>query len=93
MQIAPTAAELADPQAAKIWKTAKDFEAMAISQFLTPMFATIDTSAGPFGGGAGEAAMQPFLVDAIGKKIAASGGFGLAMPVWRQMLNMQEKQS
>jgi Rod binding domain-containing protein len=93
MEITPTAAELADPRAAHAWKAAQDFEAMTISQMLTPMFQTVDLSSGPFGGKEGEAAMQPFLVDAIGKKIAASGGFGLAMPVWQQMLKMQEKHS
>ncbi len=91
--LTPSASDLADPRAARAWQAAQDFEAMALAQFFTPMFATIDTSTGLFGGGAGEAAMQPFLVEAIGKKMAASGGIGLAMPVWRQMLNMQESQS
>lgn len=91
--LAPDPSELTTPQAAHTWRAAKDFEAMAIAQFLTPMFDTIDTSTGLFGGGAGEAAMKPFLIEAIGKKMAASGGLGLAMPVWRQMLRMQETQS
>ena len=62
-----------------------------MSQLLAPMFDTIDTSAGPFGGGAGEQAFRPFLTDAIARKMAAHGGIGLAMPVWRQMLRLQEK--
>jgi len=64
---APDPAELASPKAARTWRAAQDFEAMAISQLLTPMFDTVDTSAGPFGGGAGEQAFKPFLIDAIGR--------------------------
>jgi Rod binding domain-containing protein len=75
---------------AKLHQAAGDFEAMAIGQLLQPMFATVDTAHAAFGGGAGEAAWQPMLVDAIGKKIAAHGGFGLAAPVFAAMLRAQE---
>jgi Rod binding domain-containing protein len=60
---------------------------------LAPMFDTIDTSTGPFGGGAGEQAFKPFLTDAIARKMASGGGIGLAMPVWRQMLRLQETET
>ncbi len=80
-------------QVQKAWSAAKDFEAMALNQFLSPMFDTVDLSSGPFGGGGGEAQWKPMLIDAMAKKIAHSGGLGIAQPVFRQMIHMQETQS
>ena len=54
-------------QAAKTARAAQDFEAMALGQLLAPMFDTVDTAHGPFGGGAGEEAFKPMLVSEIGK--------------------------
>ena len=83
-------APLDDAQTAKIWKAAQDFEASAIGQFLAPMFDTVDTANGAFGGGSAEEAWKPMLVDAIGKQIAAQGGFGLAAPIYAALLRVQE---
>jgi peptidoglycan hydrolase FlgJ len=83
---APTGT-LPPAQTAKLWKAAHDFEAMAIGQLLRPMFDTVDSAHGVFGGGDGEAAWRPMLVDAIGKQLAAHGGLGLATP----MLQAQEQ--
>jgi len=77
-------------QVARAWKAAQDFEAMAIGQFLQPMFQTVDLSKSLFGGGEAESTWQPMLVTEIAKTIEAHGGFGLAMPVFREMLRMQE---
>ena len=79
---------LSPDQVAKAWKSAQDFEAMAIGQLLQPMFASVDS--GPFGGGAGEEAWRPMFVDSIGKTIEAHGGIGLARPVFTEMLRAQE---
>ena len=79
-----------DAQNAKIWKAAQDFEASAIGQFLAPMFDTVDTANGAFGGGSAEEAWKPMLVNAIGKQIAAHGGFGLAAPIFAALLRAQE---
>jgi Rod binding domain-containing protein len=81
----------ADP--AKLMQAAQDFEAMAIGQLLQPMFDTVDTANGFFGGGAGEEAWKPMLVQEFAKQIAAHGGLGLAKPVYDAMLRMQETQS
>lgn len=89
----PDPAELARPGAARAWRAAQDFEAMALSKFLAPMFDTVDTAGGFFGGGEGEQAFRPFLTDAIARQIEARGGLGLAMPVWHQMLRLQEAES
>jgi Rod binding domain-containing protein len=79
--------EALDP--AKIAKSAQDFEAMAIGQLLKPMFDTVDTSKGAFGGGPGEEAWKPMLVQEFAKQIEAHGGLGLAKPVYDAMLRMQ----
>lgn len=45
---------------------------------------------GMFGGGDGESAWRPMLTQAIAKQMAEHGGIGLAVPVFRQILTMQE---
>jgi flagellar protein FlgJ len=77
-------------QAAKAARAAQDFEAMALGQMLAPMFDTVDTAHGPFGGGAGEEAFKPMLVNELAKHIAEHGGLGLAAPILAQMLRTQE---
>jgi Rod binding domain-containing protein len=90
MDAAPDAATLARPGAAKAWQAAKAFEAMALGQFLAPMFETVDPAKSLFGGGAGESVWRPMLVNQMAKQVAAQGGLGLAMPVFSQLLRMQE---
>lgn len=84
---------LSPEQRQKIQKTAQDFEAMAIGQMLSPMFATIDHSKTMFGGGNGEEAWRPMWVNALAKQMAANGGIGLANPIMQQMLRMQENKN
>jgi len=86
----PTASELATPATARAWKAAQDFEAMALGQFLAPMFETVDTSKNPLSGGTGEQTWRGMLTQEMGKHMARHGGIGLAVPVFRQMLRMQE---
>jgi flagellar protein FlgJ len=86
----PTAAQLADPRIARTWKAAQDFEGMTIGELLKPMFDTVDSSAGPFGGGSAEQTWRPMLVAEIGKEMERHGGLGLAVPVFNQMLRAQE---
>jgi flagellar protein FlgJ len=78
----------ADP--AKLARSARDFEAMAIGQLLQPMFDTVDSAHGAFGGGPGEEAWKPMLVQEFAKQIEAHGGLGLAKPIYEAMLRMQE---
>ena len=82
--------DIAPPALATVQKAARDFEAMAIGQLLAPMFETVDSAHGLFGGGAGEETWKPMLIAEFGKHIAAHGGFGLAAPVMAAMLRMQE---
>lgn len=81
---------LAPTQVRQAWKAAQDFEAMTLGEFLKPMFDTVDTAHGPFGGGQGEDQWKPMMVDALARQIAKAGGIGLAKPVFTQMIHMQE---
>lgn len=90
--VPPTGTEraLTPEQIAKTRKSAQDFEAMAIGQLLQPMFKTVDSSKGLFGGGKGEATWKPMLVDEMAKTLAKNGGIGIADSVFREMIRMQE---
>ncbi len=74
----------------KIAKAAQEFEAMALGQMLAPIFNTVESSKGPFGGGAGEEAWKPMMVTELAKHLARHGGLGLARPIMQQMIRMQE---
>jgi flagellar protein FlgJ len=87
---APPATSLSAETVAKAAKAARDFEAMALGQMLEPMFKTVDTAHGPFGGGAGEEAFRPMRVNELAKNIAQHGGLGLAPAILAQMLRAQE---
>ena len=91
-RLGPTAAppSLTPEQIAKTRQSASDFESMALSEMLKPMFETVDTSKGMFGGGAGEATWRPMIVDEMAKSIARSGGLGIGDAVFRQLLQTQE---
>jgi len=86
----PSGKTLSPEQIAKTRQSAKDFEAMALGQMLQPMFRTVDTSKGLFGGGKGEATWKPMLVDEMAKSIVKGGGIGIADAVMKEMLRMQE---
>lgn len=87
---APAGSTLPPEQRAKIAAAAGQFEAMAIGQLLQPMFDTVDTGKGLFGGGNGEDAWKPMLVTELAKQISKAGGLGLAQPIMQQMLRLQE---
>lgn len=86
----PTATAAAARDAGSIQRAAQEFEAMAVGQMLAPMFQTVDTAKGAFGGGSGEEAWKPMMVAELGKQVAKGGGIGLARPVMEQMLRLQE---
>ena len=70
-------------------RVASDFEEMTISQMLNFMMSEVDLSDTPFGGGMGERAFQPLLVNEYGKAMSGQGGLGIADAVLREMLKMQ----
>jgi Rod binding domain-containing protein len=87
---APAGTSLTPEQIARTRKSAQEFEAMAVGQLLQPMFKTVDTSKGLFGGGKGEAAWQPMMVDEMAKMLTKNGGIGIADAVFKELLRVQE---
>ena len=81
---------LSPAEVAKTRQAAQDFEAMALGEMLQPMFKTVDTSKGLFGGGQGEATWKPMMVDEMAKTIAKNGGIGIANSVMKELLRIQE---
>ena len=75
--------------AAQARQAAEDFEAVFISQMLSPMFESLQDD-GYFGGGPGEDIYRSMLVEQYGKSIARAGGFGLSDSVNREILRLQE---
>ncbi|HBB55193.1 MAG TPA: hypothetical protein DCZ49_03290 [Hyphomonadaceae bacterium] len=67
---------------------AQDFEALTLGFLLNTVFEQLPTD-GPFGGGAGERAFRPLLVEEYAKQIAASGGIGLADTIAAELLRVQ----
>jgi Rod binding domain-containing protein len=74
----------------EIARTAQEFERMALAQMLALMETDVDGSDGLFGGGAGERAFKPFLMEEYAKGFADRGGIGIADAVRREMLKLQE---
>jgi flagellar protein FlgJ len=85
---APTAAQAAN--AARIRKTAEDFETSFLSQMLKPMFEGLSTD-GEFNGGQAEGTWRSFMIDAMAKQAVKAGGIGLTNVVMSEMLKMQEQ--
>lgn len=76
---------------AKAKATAKDFEAMFMTQMLNHMFTGLDQEKSLFGGGHAEGMFRPMLLEEYGKMIAHRGnGIGLADQVTRALLAHQE---
>lgn len=73
----------------KIKETAKDFEAVFLSQMLSHMFTDIK-SEGPFSAGPSENIYRSMMINEYGKQISEAGGIGIADEIARFMLNVQE---
>jgi hypothetical protein len=70
----------ADP----VWKAAKEFEALMLSEMFTHMFSGIKSD-GLFGGGHAEETYRTFLMQSYGESVAENGGIGLAEAVYRDI--------
>lgn len=86
----PPPSDLPPAQAAKLWKSAQDFEAMAIGELLQPMFDGVGDT-GPFSGGDTANAFKPVMIQAIGRAMEERGGLGLAGSIYQALLKAQEK--
>lgn len=74
--------------AAAIREAAQAFEALVLSELLTPVFEQLDVD-GLGGGGAGERMFRPMLVQQYAERLAASGGVGFADAVVRELMALQ----
>jgi|GEM_PF-3240305 hypothetical protein len=88
--IAQSLGGLASGSDAEIDKISKEFERMTLSQLLSFANTANDMSDSMFGGGAGERAFQPFLMDEYAKGFADLGGVGIAAAVKSEILKIQE---
>lgn len=75
--------------AAKIHRTAQDFEQSFVSVMLGSMFQGVGSKDPAFGGGEGEEAFRSFFNDALAKGVVKHGGVGVSQAVERQLLKMQ----
>lgn len=69
--------------------TARDFEAVFISQMFEQLFEGVQTD-GPMGGGNGERIFRSMMIQEVGRQMASQGGLGLADVVKRELIAMQE---
>lgn len=86
---APQRSRLNPAQQARFDAAAQDFEAVYISEMIKPMFNTVKTDP-LFGGGKAEDTFKSLLMQQYGRKIAETGGIGLAQAVKAEMIRMQE---
>jgi flagellar protein FlgJ len=84
---APTAAKAAGEAAAR--KTANEFEAYFVSQFVDRMFQGIPKDS-LTGNGHGEDIFRSMLAQEYGKSLAGRGGAGIADQVYREIMKTQE---
>jgi Rod binding domain-containing protein len=85
-----TAPAVSAKDIARAEETAKEFEAVFVSEMMKPMFEDISTD-GMFGGGKGEEVFRGMLLQEYGKMIAQSGSIGLSDQIKQQMILMQEQ--
>jgi flagellar protein FlgJ len=84
---APTGAKPATNAAAR--KTANEFEAYFLSQFVDRMFQGVPKDA-LSGSGNGEDIFRSMLAQEYGKSLAGRGGAGIADQVYREIMKTQE---
>jgi peptidoglycan hydrolase FlgJ len=88
----PSAPQLRGEDLASARNVAQEFEAMAIGQMFQSMFSELETD-GLFGGGAGERAFRPLLVEEYAKNTARAGGIGIADSVLSEIIRLQAGQA
>ncbi|NCO02785.1 MAG: flagellar biosynthesis protein FlgJ [Alphaproteobacteria bacterium] len=79
---------LSDKELARIDETAKDFEAMFVSEMMKPMFEGIKPDE-RFGGGKTEEVFKGVLLQEYGKLMAETGTLGIAESVKAELIRMQ----
>jgi Rod binding domain-containing protein len=80
-----------NPAEQKIRKTADDFETMFLENMMSQVFPQ-ESAEGPLGeNGTGGGVYRGMLVNEYAKSVAKSGGIGISDTIYRQMLQMQER--
>jgi Rod binding domain-containing protein len=79
--------KILDPQ--RVEASAKDFEALFISQMVEQMFGESGGESA-FGSGESDEVYKSLMVQEYGKMITKSGGIGIADYVKRELLKQQE---
>ncbi len=74
----------------KVEETAKEFEAVFLSEMMNLMFKEIKTDE-MFGGGHGEDMFKSLMITEYGKEISNSGGIGIASEIQKAIIDLQEK--
>tara|TARA_B100001971_G_C17891943_1_gene383486 strand:- start:119 stop:505 length:387 start_codon:yes stop_codon:yes gene_type:complete len=72
--------------------TAKEFEAVFLSQMFAQMFNGLEVDP-VFGGGKGEEVFRSMMVEEYGKRIADQGGIGIAEHVKTKLIDIQAQQT
>lgn len=78
-------------EAGKVKATAKEFEAVFVSEMLSHMFEGIEVDK-EFGGGAGETMFRSMMVQEYGKQMTKGGGLGISDQIQKMMIQMQQQQ-
>lgn len=78
-----------DARRARAEKMASDFESVFLANYLKSMFEGVGENE-ITGGGTGTESWKELLVDEYANSFAARGGIGLAEPITRQLLQIQE---
>ena len=87
---APTASTGKTEPSDKMKDSAKDFEAVFLSEMLGHMFEGTEPDK-MFGGGQGEKMFQSMMVQQYGKMMANGQGIGIAAQMQKYMLQVQEQ--
>jgi Rod binding domain-containing protein len=87
---APSQSGSAAGKAAAAERTARDFEAVFLSQMLESMWSGIKTD-GPFGGGSAEGQWRSMLNQEYARKLAEQGGIGIADQLKSQLQQMDNE--
>jgi peptidoglycan hydrolase FlgJ len=74
----------------KSMEAAKEFEAVFLTEMFSHMFESVGVDP-VFGGGSGERIYRSMMVQEYAKKMADSGGVGIADSLQKMMIQMQEK--
>ncbi|PCI99706.1 MAG: flagellar biosynthesis protein FlgJ [Alphaproteobacteria bacterium] len=72
----------------RVEESARDFEAVFITEMMKPMFDGIETD-GPFGGGKGEEIFRGIMLDEYGKNVASLNTIGIQTQVANKLIEMQ----